>query len=131
MARARSARGARLPTRRGRRGGPGRSRRPEDPRDFLANGPGALRFEVLAAGANPDPFSPIGVYADVDAFDAHAGDPCCAAFFAAGRREGRTGQPPPAPSEPLPNVTTDYGTEPSALRCPLSRPPRWRPALGP
>ncbi|MFC1431831.1 putative quinol monooxygenase [Streptacidiphilus sp. N1-3] len=51
-------------------------------RDSLANEPGSQRFEVLADEENPDLFYLNEVYADVDAFTAHAGGPYFAAFFA-------------------------------------------------
>ncbi|WP_433917246.1 putative quinol monooxygenase [Streptomyces sp. NBC_01744] len=48
----------------------------------MANEPGSQRFEVLADEENPDLFYLNEVYADVDAFSAHAGGPYFAAFFA-------------------------------------------------
>ncbi|MGW6008410.1 putative quinol monooxygenase [Streptomyces sp. NPDC055210] len=51
-------------------------------RDSLANEPGSHRFEVIADEKNPDVFYLNEVYADVDAFNAHAGGPYFAAFFA-------------------------------------------------
>ncbi|MEW2492554.1 putative quinol monooxygenase [Streptomyces nodosus] len=51
-------------------------------RDSLANEPGSHRFEVIADEENPDVFYLNEVYADIDAFDAHAGGPYFAAFFA-------------------------------------------------
>ncbi|MBK3578257.1 antibiotic biosynthesis monooxygenase [Streptomyces sp. MBT65] len=51
-------------------------------RDSLANEPGSQRFEVVADEDNPDVFYLNEVYADVDAFDAHAAGPYFAAFFA-------------------------------------------------
>ncbi|MFD0309375.1 putative quinol monooxygenase [Streptomyces sp. NPDC127119] len=50
-------------------------------RDSLANEPGSHRFEVIADEENPDVFYLNEVYADVDAFNAHAGGPYFAAFF--------------------------------------------------
>lgn len=50
-------------------------------RDSLANEPGAHRFEVIADEANPDLFYLNEVYADVEAFNAHAGGPYFGAFF--------------------------------------------------
>ena len=51
-------------------------------RDSLANEPGSHRFEVIADEENPDVFYLNEVYADVDAFTAHAGGPYFGAFFA-------------------------------------------------
>lgn len=51
-------------------------------RDSLANEPGSHRFEVIADEENPDVFYLNEVYADVAAFDAHAGGPYFGAFFA-------------------------------------------------
>lgn len=51
-------------------------------RDSLANEPGSHRFEVIADEENPDVFYLNEVYADVDAFNAHAGGPHFGAFFA-------------------------------------------------
>jgi autoinducer 2-degrading protein len=51
-------------------------------RDSLANEPGSHRFEVIADEENPDLFYLNEAYADVDAFNAHAGGPYFAAFFA-------------------------------------------------
>jgi (4S)-4-hydroxy-5-phosphonooxypentane-2,3-dione isomerase len=51
-------------------------------RDSLANEPGSHRFEVIADEEDPDRFYLNEVYADADAFDAHAGGPHFAAFFA-------------------------------------------------
>jgi quinol monooxygenase YgiN len=51
-------------------------------RDSLANEPGSCRFEVIADEENPDVFYLNEVYADVDAFNAHAGGPYFGAFFA-------------------------------------------------
>jgi (4S)-4-hydroxy-5-phosphonooxypentane-2,3-dione isomerase len=50
-------------------------------RDSLANEPGSRRFEVIAAEEDPDLFYLNEVYADVDAFNAHAAGPHFAAFF--------------------------------------------------
>jgi quinol monooxygenase YgiN len=50
-------------------------------RDSLANEPGSRRFEVIADEENPDVFYLNEVYADVDAFTAHAGGPYFGAFF--------------------------------------------------
>ncbi|MGI5499649.1 putative quinol monooxygenase [Lentzea sp. CA-135723] len=50
--------------------------------DSLANEPGSLRFEVIADEENPDLFYLNEVYADVEAFQAHAGGPYFGAFFA-------------------------------------------------
>lgn len=52
-------------------------------RDSLANEPGAQRFEVIADEVNPDLFYLHEVYADRDAFHAHADGPYFGAFFAA------------------------------------------------
>jgi quinol monooxygenase YgiN len=49
--------------------------------DSLANEPGSHRFEVLADEQNPDLYYLNEVYADVDAFNAHAGGPYFGAFF--------------------------------------------------
>ncbi|MFD3587583.1 putative quinol monooxygenase [Streptomyces sp. NPDC058683] len=51
-------------------------------RDSLANEPGSHRFEVIADEENADVFYLNEVYADADAFEAHAGGPYFAAFFA-------------------------------------------------
>src|ERR1700749_1917906 len=51
-------------------------------RDSLANEPGARRFEVIADERDPDVFYLNEVYADADAFSAHAGGPYFGAFFA-------------------------------------------------
>ncbi|MEU9345570.1 antibiotic biosynthesis monooxygenase [Streptomyces sp. NPDC048278] len=51
-------------------------------RDSLANEPGSHRFEVVADEENPDVFYLNEVYADADAFHAHAAGPYFAAFFA-------------------------------------------------
>ncbi|AQA09577.1 antibiotic biosynthesis monooxygenase [Streptomyces samsunensis] len=51
-------------------------------RDSLANEPGSRRFEVIADEKNPDVFYLNEVYADVDAFNAHANGPFFGAFFA-------------------------------------------------
>ncbi|MFE7034836.1 putative quinol monooxygenase [Streptomyces sp. NPDC057621] len=51
-------------------------------RDSLANEPGSRRFEIIADAENPDVFYLNEAYADVEAFDAHAGGPYFAAFFA-------------------------------------------------
>lgn len=51
-------------------------------RDSLANEPGSRRFEVIADEADPDVFYLNEVYADVEAFNAHAGGPYFGAFFA-------------------------------------------------
>ncbi len=51
-------------------------------RDSLANEPGSQRFEVIADDENPNVFYLNEVYADVDAFDAHAQGPYFGAFFA-------------------------------------------------
>ncbi|MEV5780539.1 putative quinol monooxygenase [Streptomyces sp. NPDC048448] len=51
-------------------------------RDSLANEPGSHRFEVIADEEDPDVLYLNEVYADVDAFDAHATGPYFAAFFA-------------------------------------------------
>ncbi|MEA5362816.1 putative quinol monooxygenase [Amycolatopsis sp., V23-08] len=48
----------------------------------LAHEPGSHRFEVVADEENPDLFYLNEVYADVDAFNAHAGGPYFTAFFA-------------------------------------------------
>lgn len=50
--------------------------------DSLANEPGSHRFEVIADAENPDLFHLNEVYADVDAFNAHAAGPYFGAFFA-------------------------------------------------
>ncbi|WP_394619362.1 putative quinol monooxygenase [Lentzea sp. JNUCC 0626] len=50
--------------------------------DSLAHEPGSLRFEVIADEKNPDLFYLNEVYADVEAFQAHAGGPYFGAFFA-------------------------------------------------
>jgi (4S)-4-hydroxy-5-phosphonooxypentane-2,3-dione isomerase len=50
--------------------------------DSLANEPGSRRFEVIADEENPDVFYLNEVYADVDAFNAHASGPYFGAFFA-------------------------------------------------
>ncbi|SEP48867.1 putative quinol monooxygenase [Amycolatopsis saalfeldensis] len=50
--------------------------------ESLANEPGSIRFEVIADDENPDVFYLNEVYADVDAFDAHAQGPYFGAFFA-------------------------------------------------
>lgn len=54
-------------------------------RDSLANEPGSQRFEVIADEENPDVFYLNEVYADIDAFTAHAAGPHFAAFFAEAR----------------------------------------------
>jgi autoinducer 2-degrading protein len=51
-------------------------------RDSLANEPGSLRFEVIADAENPSVFYLNEVYANIDAFNAHAGGPYFGAFFA-------------------------------------------------
>ncbi|MET8284661.1 antibiotic biosynthesis monooxygenase [Streptomyces sp. NPDC005132] len=51
-------------------------------RDSLANEPGSHRFEVIADEEDSDVLYLNEVYADVDAFDAHATGPYFAAFFA-------------------------------------------------
>jgi quinol monooxygenase YgiN len=51
-------------------------------RDSLAHESGSRRFEVIADEENPDVFYLNEVYADVDAFNAHAGGPYFGAFFA-------------------------------------------------
>jgi quinol monooxygenase YgiN len=51
-------------------------------RDSLANEPGSHRFEVIADEENPDVFYLNEVYADLDAFAAHANGPYFGAFFA-------------------------------------------------
>jgi len=51
-------------------------------RDSLANEPGAHRFEVIADEQNPDVFYLNEVYADVEAFNAHAAGPYFGEFFA-------------------------------------------------
>ena len=51
-------------------------------RDSLANEPGSRRFEVLADEQDPNVFYLNEVYADADAFNAHAGGPYFGAFFA-------------------------------------------------
>jgi autoinducer 2-degrading protein len=51
-------------------------------RDSLANEPGSRRFEVIVAEENPDLCYLNEVYADIGAFNAHAGGPAFAAFFA-------------------------------------------------
>ncbi|WP_328677167.1 antibiotic biosynthesis monooxygenase [Streptomyces sp. NBC_01261] len=51
-------------------------------RDSLANEPGSHRFEVVADEENPDVLYLNEVYADADAFNAHAAGPYFAAFFA-------------------------------------------------
>lgn len=50
--------------------------------DSLANEPGSRRFEVIADEENPDVFYLNEVYADADAFAAHANGPYFGAFFA-------------------------------------------------
>lgn len=50
--------------------------------DSLANEPGSCRFEVIADEENPDLYYLNEVYADADAFSAHASGPYFAAFFA-------------------------------------------------
>jgi autoinducer 2-degrading protein len=51
-------------------------------RDSLANEPGSHRFEVVADEKDPDLFYLNEVYADLDAFNAHAVGPYFSAFFA-------------------------------------------------
>ena len=51
-------------------------------RDSLAHEPGSHRFEVIADEENPDVFYLNEVYADVEAFNAHAAGPYFGAFFA-------------------------------------------------
>ncbi|MFI5613566.1 putative quinol monooxygenase [Amycolatopsis sp. NPDC051903] len=51
-------------------------------RDSLANEPGSHRFEVIADEENPDVYYLNEVYADVEAFTAHAQGPYFGAFFA-------------------------------------------------
>jgi quinol monooxygenase YgiN len=51
-------------------------------RDSLANEPGSRRFEVIADEESPDLFYLNEVYADADAFNAHASGPYFRAFFA-------------------------------------------------
>ena len=51
-------------------------------RDSLANEPGAKRFEVITDEENPDLLYLNEVYADVEAFNAHAAGPYFGAFFA-------------------------------------------------
>ncbi|MFD4668186.1 putative quinol monooxygenase [Lentzea sp. NPDC058450] len=50
--------------------------------DSLANEPGSLRFEVIADEEDADVFYLNEVYADVEAFQAHAVGPYFGAFFA-------------------------------------------------
>ncbi|HUN35609.1 MAG TPA: putative quinol monooxygenase [Trebonia sp.] len=50
--------------------------------DSLANEPGSHRFEIIVDEGNPDLFYLNEVYADVDAFNAHADGPYFAAFYA-------------------------------------------------
>jgi quinol monooxygenase YgiN len=50
--------------------------------DSLANEPGSQRFEVIADADSPNVFYLNEVYADVDAFTAHAGGAYFGAFFA-------------------------------------------------
>ncbi|MFE7123532.1 putative quinol monooxygenase [Streptomyces sp. NPDC057617] len=51
-------------------------------RESLANEPGSHRFEVISDEENPDLLYLNEVYADADAFNAHAGGPYFAEFFA-------------------------------------------------
>jgi autoinducer 2-degrading protein len=51
-------------------------------RDSLANEPGSHRFEVVADEENPDLYYLNEVYADVEAFAAHAEGPYFKEFFA-------------------------------------------------
>ncbi|MFD9697725.1 putative quinol monooxygenase [Lentzea sp. NPDC059081] len=51
-------------------------------RESLAHEPGSLRFEVIADEQDPDLFYLNEVYADLDAFTAHATGPYFGAFFA-------------------------------------------------
>ncbi|MEU8935695.1 antibiotic biosynthesis monooxygenase [Streptomyces sp. NPDC048409] len=51
-------------------------------RDSLANEPGSHRFEIIADEEDADVFYLNEVYADADAFAAHAAGPYFAAFFA-------------------------------------------------
>lgn len=50
--------------------------------DSLANEPGSVRFEVIADEVDPDVFYLNELYADEDAFNAHAAGPYFGAFFA-------------------------------------------------
>jgi len=50
--------------------------------DSLADEPGSRRFEVIADHEDPDLFYLNEVYADVEAFKAHADGPHFGAFFA-------------------------------------------------
>ncbi len=50
--------------------------------DSIANEPGSQRFEVIADEADPNVFYLNEVYADVEAFNAHATGPNFGAFFA-------------------------------------------------
>ena len=50
-------------------------------RDSLANEPGSRRFEILADEQSPDIFYLNAVYADVEAFNAHASGPYFGPFF--------------------------------------------------
>ncbi|MFK3984152.1 putative quinol monooxygenase [Micromonospora sp. NPDC050397] len=51
-------------------------------RDSVANEPGSHRFEVLADEQDPNVFYLNEVYANADAFNAHANGPYFGAFFA-------------------------------------------------
>lgn len=51
-------------------------------RDSLANEPGSQRFEIIADEENPNVIYLNEVYADLDAFNTHAGGPYFGAFFA-------------------------------------------------
>jgi (4S)-4-hydroxy-5-phosphonooxypentane-2,3-dione isomerase len=51
-------------------------------RESLANEPGSHRFEVIADETDPDVYYLNEVYADAEAFGAHAGGPYFQAFFA-------------------------------------------------
>ncbi|WP_328616823.1 antibiotic biosynthesis monooxygenase [Amycolatopsis sp. NBC_00355] len=51
-------------------------------RDSLAHEPGSHRFEVIVDAENPDVFYLNEVYADLEAFETHAGGPYFGAFFA-------------------------------------------------
>ncbi|MET9225866.1 putative quinol monooxygenase [Lentzea sp. NPDC003310] len=50
--------------------------------DSLATEPGSLRFEVIVDEDDPNLFYLNETYADVEAFQAHAGGPHFGAFFA-------------------------------------------------
>ncbi|MFC4032350.1 putative quinol monooxygenase [Streptomyces polygonati] len=51
-------------------------------RDSLANEPGSARFEVIKDENDPNILYLNEVFADVDAFNTHAGGPYFGAFFA-------------------------------------------------